>query len=462
MEIWVNIFLVLSLSQMKTREVIDDTAAQQCINKVLEHCCLRRFLLTDEAARAMMDVGWDFVPEVSELQSAFESGGVEECTSMLERKRDEWKNIPVNVAVTGSSGVGKSSFIDAIRRLTADDDGAAAVGVKETTFGISCFPHPNNPLLKFWDLPGVGTDRSPRQKYLSAIDVDWYDFFLLITADRFTDNDTWLGNEFRKRNMKYFFVRTKIGVDISNNKKSHPRTHDERAVVEDIRASTRQHLRENGCEDVPVFLIDNYKLDKFEFDQLEQHLVDEFPKLKKTALLLSLQATSKEMIGLKVAELRSRMWKLAALSGAVAMAPVPGVIVVFDLALVVKEADFYYTQLGLDETSLKRYAKLTSTDYRQLQSIVNRCLGCRAIGVAGMKTMVEELYKSAPSLVTSTAIEESSKLIPLIGSFIAGSLSFGGTYLTLKLVLDKMESVALEVMQFAAESAAVADQSDED
>jgi len=80
--------------------VIDDTATQQCINKVLEHCCLRRFLLTDEASRAMMDVGWDYAPEVSELQSAFKSGGVQECTSMLERKRDEWKNIPVNVAVT--------------------------------------------------------------------------------------------------------------------------------------------------------------------------------------------------------------------------------------------------------------------------------------------------------------------------------------------------------------------------
>ena len=84
-----------------------------------------------------MDIGWDFVPaELEELKNAFESGGVEECRSMLERKRDEWKYIPLNVAVIGNSGVGKSSFINAIRRLTGDDEGAASVGVKETTVDI--------------------------------------------------------------------------------------------------------------------------------------------------------------------------------------------------------------------------------------------------------------------------------------------------------------------------------------
>jgi len=140
----------------------------------------------------IMDMGWDFVPDLKELKTAFKSvlsGGVEECRGLLEIKRDEWKNIPLNVAVIGNSGVGKSSFINAIRRLTGDD-GAAEVGVKETTADIQSYGHLSNPLLKFWDLAGVGTDRFPSQTYLSDIDVDRYDFFLLITATRFTENDT--------------------------------------------------------------------------------------------------------------------------------------------------------------------------------------------------------------------------------------------------------------------------------
>jgi len=58
-----------------------------------------------------------------------------------------------------------------VRSLTADDDGGAAVGVTETTMDIVDYPHPNNVMLKFWDLPGVGTPRFPRDGYLEAIQV---------------------------------------------------------------------------------------------------------------------------------------------------------------------------------------------------------------------------------------------------------------------------------------------------
>ena len=59
----------------------------------------------------------------------------------------------------------------ASRRLTADDDGAAGVGVTETTTDLRDYRHPNNAMLKFWDLPGVGTPRFPKHDYLEAIQV---------------------------------------------------------------------------------------------------------------------------------------------------------------------------------------------------------------------------------------------------------------------------------------------------
>jgi len=403
------------------------------------------------AAAATADMkGRDFVSEAEELKEAFKSGGVEAGRTLLERKRDEWKQIPLNVAVIGRSGVGKSSFINAIRSLTADDEGGAKVGVNETTVDVHhSYPHPSNSLLKFWDLPGVGTDRFPRQTYLSDSQVDRFDFFLLITADRFTEDDTWLGKEFAKRNKKYFFVRTKVRVDISNNRKAHPKTHKEDDVLRDIRKNTRKHLKENGCKNVPVFLIDSYKLNKFEFNELERRLIEDFPKLKKAALVLSLKATSKEMISLKVAELRSRMWKAAALSGAVGAIPVPGVPLAMDIGIVTAESKFYRTQLNLDETSLKRHAEIKK-DYHILKWLLD-------VPDFVQLRLNTEIWKAA-------AVEECLRYIPLIGSLIAAPLSFAGTYCALKLVLDKMERVALEVAECAAESAASAcsDESDDD
>ena len=81
--------------------------------------------------------------DLSALRNSYQSGGINECRRYLERKRDEWKDIPLNVAVIGNAGVGKSSFINAIRRLTADDEGAAEVGVTQTTVDIGSYSHPD-------------------------------------------------------------------------------------------------------------------------------------------------------------------------------------------------------------------------------------------------------------------------------------------------------------------------------
>jgi len=53
--------------------------------------------------------------DIDACQKEFKTGGAEGCRRLLEIKQEEWKNIPLNVAVIGNSGVGKSSFINAIR-----------------------------------------------------------------------------------------------------------------------------------------------------------------------------------------------------------------------------------------------------------------------------------------------------------------------------------------------------------
>ena len=384
--------------------------------------------------------------EVEELKAARKEGGLEWCKRLLERKRDEWENVPLNMAVIGTTGAGKSSFINAIRGLTA---WAADVGTTETTMEPRSYPHPDNPMLKFWELPGVGTDQFPRATYLTDIDVDRYDFFLLMTADHFTESDTWLGKEIRKRNKKYFFVRTKIGGDILNSIKAHPKTHNEEAVIEEIRCSTEDQLRIYGSEDVPLFLIDNYEHSMFDFETLKQRLIEYFPKKKRTALMFSLRSTSEEMIKLKVAELQSRIMTLAALSSAKGAILIPGVSAAIDLGIIIPEAMFYFKQLGLDSESLHSYANLHSVDCVKLQSVSSDTLGIKLVDidtVEGMKSILLVLLtRSAPVLAATR------DFLPVIECLmVAAPLSFGGTYLALKLILDKFTEAALQVMKFAA------------
>jgi len=169
------------------------------------------------------------------------------------------------------------------------------------------------------------------------------------------------------------------------------------------------------------------------------------------------------MISLKVAELRSRMWKRAALAGAVAAIPLPGVSLVMDIGIVTEESKFYFTQLGLDATSLKRYAELTKTDYQHLKAIV-----VSSFGTSDMRTVVDTYIKGPTMRSIPLLAGEGLKWIPVIGfvigPLIAAPLSCGSTYNTLKLILEKVERVSLEVVECAAESAASAccDESDDD
>ena len=82
------------------------------------------------AANTDDDTEWE-VPDkeyLEKIKKAMEVGA-RESLKMIEEIREGWKSIPLNVAVIGNSGVGKSSFINAIRRLTADDEGGAVENI---------------------------------------------------------------------------------------------------------------------------------------------------------------------------------------------------------------------------------------------------------------------------------------------------------------------------------------------
>ena len=121
------------------------------------------------------------------------------------RRLANWKDIPFNIAIVGSSGSGKSSFINAIRNITADDEGGAAVDVNECTKEPTPYCHPTNGNLKLWDLPGVGTPNFPKDsEYLENVKFNRYDFFLIFSSTRFTEDDNWLAEQIQSKNKIFF------------------------------------------------------------------------------------------------------------------------------------------------------------------------------------------------------------------------------------------------------------------
>ena len=50
-----------------------------------------------------------------ESKKVFEESGEQRAYEFMVRRLQEWRNTEINLAVTGNAGVGKSSFVNAIR-----------------------------------------------------------------------------------------------------------------------------------------------------------------------------------------------------------------------------------------------------------------------------------------------------------------------------------------------------------
>uniref|UniRef100_A0A3Q3FGI9 IRG-type G domain-containing protein n=1 Tax=Labrus bergylta TaxID=56723 RepID=A0A3Q3FGI9_9LABR len=145
---------------------------------------------------------------------------------------DKDQNVPLNIAVTGDCGSGKSSFVNAIRGIDNKDGKAARTGCVETFMEVTPYPHPNYPKVTIWDLPGIGNAGYSAANYLKTDGFEKFDFFIIISADRFKENDLKLAKEIQKMNKKFYFVRSKIDDNIRNEKRRQRNFNEERTLTQ--------------------------------------------------------------------------------------------------------------------------------------------------------------------------------------------------------------------------------------
>ncbi|KAG7492468.1 hypothetical protein MATL_G00014730 [Megalops atlanticus] len=299
------------------------------------------------------------------IKQSLETQSLDSAAEKIQDHFDQLDKMVLNIAVTGASGKGKSTFINTIRGLGDEEEGSAPTGVVETTMEPTPYPYPEFPNIKMWDLPGIGTENFRPDQYLEQVEFKRYDFFIIVSSERFTCNDANLAREIQKMGKHFYFARSKIDQSLEGEKRK--KKYDEKAVLDLIQQDCITGLQKLGVECPRVFLISSFDPEKYDFPLLQEEMEKDLPQEQRHIFLLALPGITESIIQRKKEMLQGDIWQAALLSGAASAAPVPGLGFATDLAILVKELSKYRTAFGLDEASLKRLADRVNVPVEELK-----------------------------------------------------------------------------------------------
>ncbi|XP_027949577.1 T-cell-specific guanine nucleotide triphosphate-binding protein 1-like [Eumetopias jubatus] len=294
---------------------------------------------------------------IKSIQSRLKEGDIQSAVSTISDILRDINNAPLSIAVTGESGAGKSSFINALRGMGHEEEGAAPTGPVETTFERNKYKHPKFPNVTLWDLPGIGTTNLQPHEYLEKMKFGEYDFFIIISATRFKLNDAQLATAIGKMKKNFYFVRTKIDSDLYNLKRSQPNKFNEHEILQRIRNDCVTQLQKANVSDAQIFLVSSFELSRYDFQSLETTLLRELPAHKRHIFMQHLPNITEAIIDWKRDSLKQKVWLEAMKAGALATVPLMGYISDKDVETLKDTLTLYRVYFGLDDASLKTMAK---------------------------------------------------------------------------------------------------------
>ncbi|XP_069471627.1 interferon-inducible GTPase 5-like isoform X2 [Ambystoma mexicanum] len=380
--------------------------------------------------------------ELKQFKTAIEEGDLSEAAAKLMESLDLIENAKLDIAITGESGSGKSTFVNAIRGVEDEDEGSAETGVVETTMAPTPYPHPQHQNVTVWDLPGIGTEIFQSVFYLKQVCFERYDFFIIIATERFKSNHAKLAREIHKMGKKFYFVRSKVDADLDASKRRRKSTYDEKKIMQQIRDNCIECLKKEGVESPRVYLLSCFELNKYDFGLLEDTLEKELPSHKRHTFLLSLPNISINILEKKKELMKKQIWKVASMSCAIAAVPVPGLSIACDLILLKNCLSHYCKSFGVDEESVEKLARKVDMPVADLKSVIESPLPKEITN-----DLLIKLLAGSTVFGVASATEELMRFIPMFGSVVSGGISFGTTYYMLNKFLNDVAEDAQRLLR---------------
>ncbi|ERE68769.1 immunity-related GTPase family M protein 1 [Cricetulus griseus] len=208
---------------------------------------------------------------------------------------------PVRIAVTGDSGSGMSSFINALRFIGHEEEDSAPTGVVRTTQEPASYFSCEFPNVELWDLPGTGVTSQSMENYLHEMGFDNYDLIIIIASEQFSSNHVKLAKAMQSMRRKFYVVWTKLDRDLSSSPLSEPQ------LLQSIQKNIWENLQKEGMKEPPIFLVSNFEPSSHDFPKLRDTLKKDISNIRYTDSLETLSGICDKSIDYKAFSLKEAM-----------------------------------------------------------------------------------------------------------------------------------------------------------
>ncbi|XP_019396759.1 PREDICTED: uncharacterized protein LOC109314205 [Crocodylus porosus] len=301
------------------------------------------------------------------LTEACTGGSLAEAPGLLRAALADASQLPVDVAVVGEPGSGRTSLIAA---LCGDGPGAHTL--------------PGAPGLTLWDLSDAGT-----------VDPSCYDLLLLTTSDVYHEPFIHLARAAVAAGRAVIMAQTQMDVDLDDPPSS---------------VGLREQLVQEGLAGTCIFLVSSHEPQAFELGQLRQALSEEAARLQRAALPVVIG----RLVRRERRQVLAEAWRQAL---HVCLRPVEDAGHGLVTALQAGAATY-----GLDEASLTCMAVAAKLEPQELQAQI-RCPWARRV----QPSMVLEAMAPPPSLAArlwsyvpfwgSLSVPQPQPQVPLVATY---------------------------------------------
>ncbi|HFV9231468.1 TPA: GTPase [Acinetobacter baumannii] len=363
---------------------------------------------------------------------------IEDVVKNIQAQVELWESTEVKIAITGQSGSGKSSLINAIAGSKV-----APVGFVETTMEPKEYKTENGIILV--DLPGCGTANFPFETYIDDMQISSFDAIILVTANRFYEADIKLFN-YVVNNLKkpIFLVRTKMDTAVHDGAEDNNLSRDEviEMVLEDM-------IHNTDADPSKIYLVSSKQKQISHFDtaRLINDISENLSDIKKGKFISESAAYSEDAIRAKKSTIIEVAKRYAYLSAANGINPVLGLNLSIDITLLVKLTNTILRSYGLMNSSIADYIKKSEENGKLHGTIqgISKWLAQYATE-AGIRQIL-------PKLALSQVSKTSSSWVPLIGQAIAAGIGYKMTsYYAEKLINESEEKAILALKVYIEDS----------